>query len=847
MAVRIADRLAQGLIVGGGIGTIVAVSMVCIFLAWVVLPLFWAPSIEPAVDVPPPWSSSPPWHVAVDEHQNSAWALKRDGSLDVVRLDPPHAGQLLHERKLFDNPSLSAAAFGLEGDEAAFGFADGSFLMGSIRMRTSFVDPKRLEAPFRGMKPGEVRLVEGDLVERTSQGQFRRQSLQIELGEPQPTGSAFPVASIDFSMRSSGPVLATLCADGSARLHSLRSVRSMETGETDYRTQTAELAYPQRSGRARPTRILVSGVGDNVLVAWRDGRLVRFDARNPRQPRLAEDIDLVSEQDASLTALGYLIGKATLVAGDSTGRIRGWFRVNRAEAGMPDGKTLVAAHELPGPGSAVRCLAPSARSRMLAAGYEDGSVRLFYMTTEELLLETRTEGPPSVLAVSPKDDGLLAVTPTRLTRWRIDVPHPEATLASLFTPLWYEGDKRPAHVWQSTGGNDTFEPKLGLWPLVFGTLKATFYSLLLGVPLALLAAIYTSEFLPPKARSRIKPTIELMASLPSVVLGFIAALLLAPLVEGLVPSVLTSIVTVVLALLSGGYLWQLLPSAGRVQLAPWRFVFMCLALPPGAAAGFWLGPLVERLLFAGDIKIWLNGGAGHATGGWMLLLLPLCGVATAWLLASRVNPILRRLGADWTAFQAAVFDLVKFVLAVLAALAAALAVSMALSAAGFDPRGDYLGRYEPLNALIVGFVMGFAIIPIIYTIAEDALSTVPEHLRSASLGAGATQWQTATRIIIPTAMSGLFSAVMIGLGRAVGETMIVVMAAGSTPVMEWNIFNGFRTLSANIATELPEAVRNSTHYRTLFLAALVLFSLTFILNTVAETVRQRFRKRAFQL
>ena len=96
-------------------------------------------------------------------------------------------------------------------------------------------------------------------------------------------------------------------------------------------------------------------------------------------------------------------------------------------------------------------------------------------------------------------------------------------------------------------------------------------------------------------------------------------------------------------------------------------------------------------------------------------------------------------------------------------------------------------------------------------------------------------------------MSGLFSAVMVGLGRAVGETMIVLMAGGNTSVEDWNMFNGFRTLSANIAVELPEAVRNSTHYRTLFLAALTLFVLTFIVNTVAELVRLRFRKRAYQL
>ena len=177
----------------------------------------------------------------------------------------------------------------------------------------------------------------------------------------------------------------------------------------------------------------------------------------------------------------------------------------------------------------------------------------------------------------------------------------------------------------------------------------------------------------------------------------------------------------------------------------------------------------------------------------------------------------------------------------------AYVVGAMLNAAGWDPRGSFVGTYVQRNALIVGFVMGFAVIPLIYTIADDALSTVPAHLRSASLGAGATPWQTAVRIIIPTAMSGLFSAVMIGLGRAVGETMIVLMAAGNTPIMDMNLFNGFQTLSALIATELPEAVRSSTHFRTLFLAALTLFVLTFIVNTIAEWIRMRFRRRAYEL
>ena len=138
--------------------------------------------------------------------------------------------------------------------------------------------------------------------------------------------------------------------------------------------------------------------------------------------------------------------------------------------------------------------------------------------------------------------------------------------------------------------------------------------------------------------------------------------------------------------------------------------------------------------------------------------------------------------------------------------------------------------------------MGFAVIPIIFTISEDAFSSVPSSLTAASLALGASRWQTAVRVVLPTASPGIFSAIMVGFGRAVGETMIVLMATGNTPVMEWSIFNGIRTLSANIAVEIPEAPHGGTLYRTLFLAAAMLFVMTFVVNTVAEIIRQRLRR-----
>ena len=152
-------------------------------------------------------------------------------------------------------------------------------------------------------------------------------------------------------------------------------------------------------------------------------------------------------------------------------------------------------------------------------------------------------------------------------------------------------------------------------------------------------------------------------------------------------------------------------------------------------------------------------------------------------------------------------------------------------------------RYDPRNCIIIAFALGFAVIPIIFTIAEDAFSNVPKSLTAASLAVGASRWQTVWRVVLPSASPGIFAGIVIGLGRAVGETMIVLMATGNTPIMDWSVFNGMRTLSANIAVEIPEAPVDGTLYRVLFLSAVILFLMTLVLNTVAEVVRQRLREK----
>ncbi len=863
-AVRYADRVARTVITAGGIGTILAVSLVCFFLVYVVIPLFQGNRITDwrMVQVEAAALSEPPLEMAADEYGLMAWALLPSGQVVVLSLKD---GSELERRQLFEPGQMravsfgAAGGFGASGGDLAVALADGSVQFGSLSFSPRFVPREEIPAELRQLAEGEVVRFEDGLLERTPEGQFRLQRLISRFEDPIPLDDPSPGKLIDFSLRPEGPVIVMITEDGRVRYKRVSTRRNIMTGEVRRTLRGSDFTPDPHPEGLLPSELLLSGVADTLFLVWPDGSMRRYDTRDPDEIMRAESLDLLEGERASISVMRSQIGKSTILIGDTAGHLAAWFRTRPEGVETVDGVTLVRAHELPMATQApVTAIATSVRDRRIAAGFEDGKVGLYHVTSRQLLdVGQVPDGAPiQALALTPKDDKLVAVAGGNLHMWRVDAPHPESTIQTMFGRVWYEGYAEPRHVWQSSSGTDDFEPKYGLVPLVFGTIKATFYSMLIGVPLALLAAIYTSEFMHRRRKAKIKPTIEMMASLPSVVLGFVAALVIAPFVEDIVPQILCLFFTIPFTVLLGAYLWQLLPERTAARYGDWRLAAVLLMLPLGVYSAILMGPLFERVFFwieteegpVGDIRGWLAGRPGaSATGGWMLAMLPLSAIAVGILSSRLVTPWLRTASENWSRTQLAVIDLGKFLVCAVATLVVAYLLSALVAQVLFDPRESFLGTYSQRNALVVGFVMGFAVIPIIYTISEDALSAVPEQLRAASLGAGATPWQTAARIVIPTAMSGIFSAVMIGFGRAVGETMIVLMAAGNTPVLDWNIFNGFRTLSANIAVELPEAAIHSTHYRMLFLAALTLFAMTFVLNTVAEAVRLRFRKRAYQL
>jgi phosphate transport system permease protein len=857
-SVRAAEVVSRVVITVGGLGTILAVLMVCVFLVAKVIPLTFPARLShegsTRLDAP----AGKLLRLQVDDFQTMAYGLFANGEIFLIRLDD---GTILDKRQLFPEARLTAISSPGRGDEVAAGFADGTVRRGSIRFASKLLKDEEVEAALREL--GKEKLDVGQqaeyhhgLLSRIRSDQYRLQSLAVEFqpAQDEAAPSSSPIVQVDLTNGPGGEIACALTADNKLALYT--AAKDPLTDELKLeRAEGEPLSLPQREDKRPPDFLLITGLGDNVMAAWNDGHLLRINIRHLTEPKIAETVELLDRPNLQLTALTFLIGKTTLLAGDSEGGIHGWFTVHDAQPRGTDGSTLTLARTLPRGGSAaVSALHPSSRSRMLAAGYEDGTVRVFQTTAEDLLVEGKSEGGEAVrhVELSPRDDGLIAVNASGLTRWQFEAGHPEVTLRTLFLPVWYEGSPQPEHAWQTTSSDNAFEPKFGLTALVFGTLKATFYSMLIGVPLALLAAVYTSEFMNPRVKTVVKPSIELMASLPSVVLGFLAGLVFAPFIERNLTAALALLLTVPLSFLVGGHLWQLLPESRRVVLSRWRIPFIALCLPMAILAALVVGPLLERILFrdpAGqpNFRGWLDGRWGTGRSGWLLIALPGCAAFALYAIATFVNPWLDSHTRTWPRRRTAWISLAKLAAGCLLTVLLSFGVAELLTVCGLDPRGSLLGTYVQRNALIVGFGMGFAIIPIIFTIADDAMSAVPAHLRSASLGCGATHWQTAMRVVVPTAASGIFSAVMIGLGRAVGETMIVLMAAGNTPLIDLNPFNGFLTLAANLAVEMKEAARGSTHERTLYLGALILFAITFVLNTAAEVVRQRFRKRALQL
>jgi phosphate transport system permease protein len=314
----------------------------------------------------------------------------------------------------------------------------------------------------------------------------------------------------------------------------------------------------------------------------------------------------------------------------------------------------------------------------------------------------------------------------------------------LAMPLFLLGSARSGGDWRAV-----------VLPLLAGSVKAALCALLVAIPLGLGSAIWCARFAAPPLRRLLKPLFEVFEAVPAVVLGLIAALVLAPWLARQVLALALFIALLPPVLAASGLAWQ------RWASARWRRRL------DGRESWLLLPPL---LLLAGlslQTGMWLGGGVLDA------LLQP----ATPW------------------------------------------------------------------NGIVIGLMLGLAVMPTVFTLAEEALFGVPVELATAAQALGATRWQALWRLVLPVAAPGVLAAVLLGFSRALGETMIVLMASGNTPLLDASPLTGLRSIAANLALEAPEAAGGSAQFGLLMYSALLLFGLCLVLNTGAEQVRARLRQR----
>ena len=721
------DRFAKWGISAGGVMVLVALLLIFFYLLYVVQPIFESAKVDTRNSVKLQ-NASEVVGLGIEEQTEIAFLLGEKGNVDFYNVEKEQFGKKITtlNTELPSDVSSFASSAPFQG-QYAYGLENGSVVVVAPKFLVTFPNNQRQLTPRLDYPLGDMAL------------------------EVDEQGAA--ITKFAFSHYEDKTAVVALTADKRVIFSSFVGEENMFTGEVEWVVERTELDI-----EGRVDELLISPDTTRTFVRSAN-QIYVYDTRYPSE---VEQIQLLAanEENANLVSTQLLAGANSLMLANDNGEVSQWFEVN-TENGREFQK--IRAFET-SKQSKLNIFTEFYRRTFFTAG-ANGELGIYYTTSDAKLWQGKvSEGPIQNFAIAPRSNAALILADDALKVIEIHNEHPEVTWSALWQEVWYEGYPEPGYIWQSTSASDDFESKFSLVPISFGTIKAAMYAMLFAVPIALSAAIYTAYFMSSELRKVVKPTVEIMEALPTVILGFLAGLWLAPLIEEHLPAIVGLLVLLPIGILLTAFGWNKLPASIRHRI------------PEGSHSIL----LIPVVIFIG----WLSFAMSNSI--------------ELWMFDGNVRQYLtNELGMT------------------------------------FDQR----------NSLVVGIAMGFAVIPTIFSIAEDAVFSVPKHLSNGSLALGATQWQTLVRVVLLTASPGIFSAVMMGLGRAVGETMIVLMATGNTPIMDWSIFQGMRTLAANIAVEMPESEVGSSHYRILFLAAFVLFIFTFVFNTVAEFVRQQLREK----
>lgn len=721
------DRFAQFGITSGGVMVLVALLLIFFYLLYVVAPIFESAKVEQRDSFSVAQADNIVG-LGLEEQTEIAYLLNKQGEVSFFNIEKQGFGTPITQVKTqLPTASSSFASSAPHIGLFAYGLDNGQAVVVKPKFLVTFPNNQRKLTPQVDYPIGKA---------------------PVTLDEQ---GKA--IARFAFTQTEEKLAAVALTADNRVVFSAHSGEENFMTGEIEWQSEQTELAID-----GTVNELLISPDATRVFVRS-DNQIYIFDTRYADEVELFQKLSVDSAK-GNIVDAQLIAGANSLMLANDNGEVSQWFEVSTAK-----GKAFkeIRAFESTKQ-KEVKIFSEFYRRTFFTVG-SSGDLGVYYTTSDATLWQGKVSDTPiKNFAIAPRANAALILADNQVKLYEIHNEHPEVTWSALWQEVWYEGYSEPSYTWQSTSASDDFESKFSLVPISFGTIKAAMYAMLFAVPIALSAAIYTAYFMSSELRKVVKPTVEIMEALPTVILGFLAGLWLAPLIEANLPAIIAILILLPLAILLTAFLWTRLPEKVRHSIpdGSHSVLLIPVVLLVGWAS-FSASSTLELWLFDGNVRQYLTNELGMT----------------------------------------------------------------------FDQR----------NSLVVGIAMGFAVIPTIFSIAEDAVFSVPKHLSNGSLALGATQWQTLVRVVLLTASPGIFSAVMMGLGRAVGETMIVLMATGNTPIMDWSVFQGMRTLAANIAVEMPESEVGSSHYRILFLAAFVLFVFTFVFNTIAEFVRQQLREK----
>lgn len=716
------DSAANITITAGGLGVLGAILLIFFYLLYEVMPLFTSAKIEKTATYSyQPINNEPKQTLFMALEEQAEIALKLSDNGDISFFKAESGEPLVRDNVSLGNTITSYALNSEQNPLFVLGLASGDVILAKPKYQITYPNDTRLITPSIEYPYGEETIALGESALKAVKVRDSEEELLI------------------VGVTEEGVV-------------GKRYVKEEDFLTEEITLEEESISFPEFA--IDVDQVLIGIDQREIYLVSKTGQFVVYSVVKEEVVDRGEFFE-----NSTLTDIRFLLGGISLLVANDQGVISQWFLVS--PSGEPTRLQKIRSFKSD---HGIRKIYPEHRRKGFVTINEKNELDIFHSTAHRQLLNQSLADIDVVkMAISPRANALLVEkSDGEIDFWVVKNKHPEISWSVLWDKIWYESYDEPDYIWQSSAANNDFEPKFSFSPLAFGTLKAAFYAMLIATPLAICGAIYTAYFMSPVMRRKIKPLIELMEALPTVILGFLAGLWLAPFVESTLPGVFSVLIFMPIGVLVFAVLWSRLPDGIRLLVPDgWHAALLIPVVIFIGWACIAASPAVEMAFFGGDMRGWVTNDLGIS--------------------------------------------------------------------------------YDQRNALVVGIAMGFAVIPTIFSIAEDAIFSVPKHLSYGSLALGATPWQTLVGVVMPTASPGIFSALMIGMGRAVGETMIVLMATGNTPVMDVNIFEGMRTLSANIAVEIGETEVDSSHYRVLFLAAFVLFGFTFVVNTAAEIVRQRLR------